>query len=94
MISNLMYFQWEILISGDLIQGRSNISVINVIDHRNTINIIEICGSHQTLQNVTYRDFKIGKVEIQMHAMTLRMRSRSNMWYVQKCLTMGDILTP
>ena len=37
---------------------------------------------------------KVAKSNLKMPAMTLKMGSRSNIWYVQKSLLMGDILTP
>ena len=49
-------------------------------------------GSYQPGQNVPC--FKIGKVKLKIPAVTLRMRSRSDMWYVQKGLVVSDILAP
>ena len=54
--------------------------------------MLEISGSHHTGQNVPH--FKIDKVNFQMPVVTLKMRSRSNVWYVQKSLFIGDNLTP
>ena len=82
-----------ILTSDDHTQGHSNLTVRNMIDLRYMLtNILEMSGSYQTGQNVPH--FKIDKIEFQMPVVTLRMGSRSNMWYVQKGLVMGDILTP
>ena len=64
-----------------------------VIDLRVTVhNMLEIYGSYHTGQKVPH--FKIDKVNFQMPVVTLKMRSRSNMLYVQKSLVMGDILIP
>ena len=49
-------------------------------------------GIYEAGQNVPH--FKTDRVKFQMFVVTLRMRSSSNIWYIQKCFVMSDILTP
>ena len=73
----------DILTSGDLTEGHSHLPVGKGIQLRNiNKNISKMSQAHHTGQNVLH--FKFIKVRFLMVAVTLRMKPRSNMWYVLK----------
>ena len=83
----------DILTSDELTNSHNNLLMEHVIDLRQkSVNMLEISGSCHTDQNVPH--FKLYWVNFQISAVTLKMRSRSNVYYVQKSLFMGDIFTP